>query len=585
MKILVDGYGLQAGKSGAGGAGRYLLSLLDGLPKLRHAVRVIVSPGNRHLFTDLAGVDVQMVVRNDEWSLMPHFRWADVYYAPLNGVWPKIIPHALPVVACIHDLQHNVYPHLFKSEAWHGRNADYGFAIQRADRLISISDFERQNLEIFFGSDNVDVVHHSGYLSSYYDEMVATKFMNRGDIPSGRYIVYPAVAWPHKNHFRLVQGFFLAKKMGLGDIRLVLTGAIEHEMSQPGFLVHAKRLGLGDDLVVKGFVSDRLLAAIIKHAEALIFPSLYEGFGIPVVEAMQLGTPVIVSRAAAIPEIASDAAVYLSDPENSFAIARDLVASLADPETLETKRRLGLERSGRYSLERMCTETVAVFQRAIEGKANDSGRSPISLKPEAYVRYERRTVAILLVVARNTVDDIDAIDQFKEWVAVNRRMGDVYVFLPLDASVMGLEMLESVLAGYACKAFFFDDRRPDGLSESLRVAVKIAVAARYIVLTRLGDRIVASSQLTRIVAELDMFPDLGGAHAGLENESPVSVIVRPQNDGLVFRAFQALRDKPMEHFWGWVLRSKLFEEADVPGTVRFLSYFLRNVSYLSVPPL
>lgn len=583
MNILVDGYGLQSGKSGAGGAGRYLLSLLEGLPKLGHVVRVIVALGNRNLFADLCGVDIQVVVKNDEWSLAPHFRWADVYYAPLNGLWPKFIPHKLPVVACIHDLQHNVYPHFFKAESWQGRNADYGFAIQRADRLISISEYESQNLEKFFGRKNVDIVHHSGYLAPYYDESFATDSLRSGAIPSDRYLVYPAVAWPHKNHFRLVQGFFIAKKMGLHDIRLVLTGAIEHELSQPEFLSHAKRIGLDDDLLVKGFVSDRLLAAIIKHAEALVFPSLYEGFGIPLVEAMQLGTPVITSKVTAIPEVVSDAAIYFSDPTNPFAIAKDLVSYTTNAELLRSKRQQGWTRSRQYSVEKMCSETAAVFQRAIEDKASDVCRRPIRLQAEAYTRFERKKIATLIIVYRDSLSNIDDLNRLKAHATLGQELGEVFVFLPVDADVLLMEQVESLLAKNSCKFCFFDDQRPDGLSESLRVAMKIVISAHYVILNRIRDRLKISSQLTSIIAELDLFSDIGGANVGMENESSVSVIVRPQQDGLIFRAFQALRDAPMEHFWGWVLRTKVFDEADVPGTIRFLSYFLKNISYLSVP--
>lgn len=586
MKILIDGHGLLPGPKGAGGAGRYLLSLLGGLPRLGHPVRVIASLDNDGLYKGLRDVEVCVAARLDEWVLLPHFRWADVYYAPLNGLRPALIPHDLPVVACVHDLQHNYAPEFFSKAVWEARNEDYGFAIKRANRLIAISEFEKQNLTRFFGKTEIDVVHHGGYLADSYSTESAVHYLKQGAVPSGDYVIYPAVAWPHKNHLRLVQAFVLARRMGL-KCKLVLTGALEHDLSRPDFLRAAQELGLTDqELAVKGFVPDTELAALLRYARAMVFPSLYEGFGIPVAEAMKLGTPVIATRATAIPEVAGDAALYFSDGENAITIARDLVRYLDDNALLREKSQLGLARGKQFSTEQMCRETSFVFERAIEGCAKQVSRSPARITAEAHARRSNSPLAVLRVVSADDLSQrSNSYDEVRTLLTpdVATPIAEMHFFLPLSASIDELSRAESAITSAGGKVCLYDDSVEHGLTEAIRFAHKTVIKAAYVLIDRLLSQHTSSCHLMTVLAEMDRMEKCDAAHFDKNNQSGISVIVKPLDEEKAFNAFLFYRERPMELFWGWLLRRSIFDEADVPGTVRFLSYFLKKISYLSLP--
>src|SRR5205823_2212382 len=138
--------------------------------------------------------------------------------------------------------------------------------------------------------------------------------------PNGRarepFLLYPANWWPHKNHERLLEAF-AAVRRERPEVRLVLTGS-----DHPG--------GLPQGVSSLGRVSDERLADLYRSAAALVFPSLYEGFGLPPLEALACGCPVAVSRAGALPEVCGDAAVYF-DPTAVEDIARGIADVLERP--------------------------------------------------------------------------------------------------------------------------------------------------------------------------------------------------------------------------------------------------------------
>ncbi len=174
---------------------------------------------------------------------------------------------------------------------------------------------------------------------------------------TGPYILYVGTIEPRKNLVRLIQAFARLKAAGLPH-RLLLVG-------QPGWkdapiYAEVARLGLTGQAVFTGYVPEADLPALYTLAEALAFPSIYEGFGLPVIEAMACGTPVLTSRSSSLEEIAADSAL-LVDPFSVEAIAAGLARLHADPALRADLARRGARRAAAYTWERASAATLAVY--------------------------------------------------------------------------------------------------------------------------------------------------------------------------------------------------------------------------------
>jgi glycosyltransferase involved in cell wall biosynthesis len=240
------------------------------------------------------------------------FTWANVVYYPLTIPSPRP-PRDVPYVVALHDVQHLDQPKNFSRGERLYRRFRYDLPTQRASAVITISDFSRDRIVRRLGVDP-DRVHvaHLGVDPSAF----APHYGHRDD-----FVLYPARGWPHKNHRRLIQAMEVVRRSHRG-MRLVLTGgALERLTDVP------------DWVDVRGLVSRSDLSSLYQHAAALAFPSLYEGFGLPLLEAMASGCPVAASNAGSLPEIVGEAGV-LFDPTDSSAIAAGIEASLDNSEEL-----------------------------------------------------------------------------------------------------------------------------------------------------------------------------------------------------------------------------------------------------------
>jgi glycosyltransferase involved in cell wall biosynthesis len=178
------------------------------------------------------------------------------------------------------------------------------------------------------------------------------------DLPD-RFLLYPAQTWPHKNHLRLVAAMALLRDRGL-DLTVVCTGRLNEHYA--AIRRRVTELHLSDQMQFLGWVSDAELKALYQRATALVFPSLFEGWGLPLVEAFALGLPVAASNAAALPETAGDAAV-LFDPERPEEIA-DAIARIWTDEALRSVLAdYGRRRAATLSWERTARTYRALYRK------------------------------------------------------------------------------------------------------------------------------------------------------------------------------------------------------------------------------
>lgn len=253
-------------------------------------------------------------------------------------------------IVSVADAQHLDLPAMFSRAELLFRSFAYDRAARRADAVVVISEFTKQRLVAHLGLDP-DRVHvaHLG---------VDTVQFSPADVPRERFVLYPARKWPHKNHDRLLEAFALVRKTH-PDLRLVLTGASAADFD-----------GLPDYVEVRGGVSLDELTDLYRRAAAVAFPSLYEGFGLPPLEAMATGCPVAASNAGSLPEICGDAAVMF-DANDPASIAAGTLEALARADELSQR---GPARAAEFTWERCVTVHVELY-RALAGADGTSQSS------------------------------------------------------------------------------------------------------------------------------------------------------------------------------------------------------------------
>jgi glycosyltransferase involved in cell wall biosynthesis len=261
----------------------------------------------------------------------------DAIHFPLSVMLPPVRDHP-PAAATVHDLQHELYPQFFSRAELAYRRLVYGQTIAASRIVIAISEHARQALLAKYGLDPERVVAIP--LGIDHERLTP------GDAEREPFLLYPANPWRHKNHARLYEAFALVRRER-PELRLVLTGTGHDAVALP------------EGVESRGRVSFDDLITLYRTASALVFPSLYEGFGLPPLEAMACGCPAAVSNSSSLPEVCGDAA-ELFDPESPEDMARAIAAVLADPAPYVER---GLAHAQQFSWEACARAHEDVYRR------------------------------------------------------------------------------------------------------------------------------------------------------------------------------------------------------------------------------
>jgi glycosyltransferase involved in cell wall biosynthesis len=260
----------------------------------------------------------------------------DTVHFPLTVMIPRVAEP--PAVVTVLDLQHEFLPQFFSRAERGYRRAVYGWSVRKSALVITISEHAARAVTNRFDVPESRVRPiHLGLDHSVF---------RPGDEERGRFLVYPARAWPHKNHERLFEAFAELRRRH-ADLELVLT-AYEGP-TPPG----ARSLG---------HVSRDELVRLYRTAAGLVFPSLYEGFGQPTLEAMACGCPVASSNAAALPEVCGDAA-RLFDPTSTDDMIAAVEEILSTPDEWSAR---GTARASQFSWEATARAHDAVYGEVAE---------------------------------------------------------------------------------------------------------------------------------------------------------------------------------------------------------------------------
>ncbi len=269
---------------------------------------------------------------------------------PLRGV---------PTVLTVHDLIFRHLPEHHKTlNRWY-LNWTMPLYCRRADRIITISHATRRDLIAAYDVPpaKITVIHEAADPRFRPQPPEAVEAVRtRYDLPA-RYLLSVGTIEPRKNLARLLEAFETLHAEGLTDALVVVGG---RGWLYDDFFARLERSPAREAVLFPGYVPDADLPPIYAGAQALAFPSLYEGFGLPVLEAMACGTPVACSNTSSLPEVAGDAAL-LFDPRDVTAITRALRRLLSDDALHADLRQRGLDRAATFSWDRVAAETEAVY--------------------------------------------------------------------------------------------------------------------------------------------------------------------------------------------------------------------------------
>jgi glycosyltransferase involved in cell wall biosynthesis len=274
----------------------------------------------------------------------------DLFHAP-HYVLPPLIP--CKSVVTIHDCIHLRFPQYLPNRlAYVYARSSLWVATHRASRVLTVSETSKRDILRYFRvpERKIDVIYNAidERLGETPTEEEVARVRERYQL-NDPFVLYTGNIKPHKNLERLIEAFNTLRRGGLDQVKLLIIG---DEISKYATLRRAvHRYKLHKHVRFFGFVSDKTLASLYRLASVFVFPSLYEGFGLPPLEAMAAGTPVITSNVSSLPEVVGDAAILI-DPYDPDSIADAMRRVLTDPALREELRERGLARVHEFSWDR-----------------------------------------------------------------------------------------------------------------------------------------------------------------------------------------------------------------------------------------
>ncbi len=263
----------------------------------------------------------------------------------------------VPTIYTPHDLQHLHLPQFFEPADVARREKQYRALCDQASIVVVMSSWAKDDFvaEYRLPPDKVRVVPGAATTAAYEQPtdrgMAAVR--ERLRLPE-RFAIYPAKAWPHKNHLRLMAALRVLRDRGV-EVPVVLTG--NQGGAETPVLAEAEALGVADLVHFVGFVAPAELVALYRLARMMVFPSLFEGWGLPVVEAMAAGLPVACSTATCLPAVTAGAA-ELFDPADTASVADAIERVWLDDRLRERLLADGRARAARFTWDR----TARIFR-------------------------------------------------------------------------------------------------------------------------------------------------------------------------------------------------------------------------------
>jgi glycosyltransferase involved in cell wall biosynthesis len=288
----------------------------------------------------------------------------DIYHVPQNGIGlpPK---KNFPTVVTVHDLIPYVLPETVGPGYLKIFQREMPRILQEADHIITVSEHSKNDLKKIMGvADEMITVIHEAPESTYKPikrEVAKARIQNKYGI-SGRFILYIGGFSPRKNLRGLINAYNKIYKEMKTPCKLVILGKPSRDY--PGLIKLVESLGLGEWVLFPGFIPMQDLPFFYNASDLFVYPSFYEGFGLPPIEALACGTPTIVSNVSSLPEVVGDAAIQVN-PHDLVALAAAMHRVLTEPEMEQELRKKGLKWAENFSWTKTAAQTIKVYQDVV----------------------------------------------------------------------------------------------------------------------------------------------------------------------------------------------------------------------------
>jgi glycosyltransferase involved in cell wall biosynthesis len=355
MQIGIHTHFLKPGR--IGGSETYTRNLIAALGRIdpNNAYHLFTTAHNQSLFQSLPA---NFTIHPTRYA--SHTLNLDLIHFPGGAIKPLSL--TIPSIITVHDLQHLYWPGFFSLRERLRRWRQDRPSIHKADRIIAISDFTRQTIaEKFPAAAQKTTTIHSGISAEFFQPVsqpAKEQLRQKYNLPPA-FALYPARPWPHKNHKRLFAALQILKNQYQSNCRLALSGFSVDE-TPPDWRPLLESLG-NDTVQFVSYIPETEMPALYQTADLLIYPSLFEGFGLPIIEAMAARCPVVCANATALPEIAGDAAI-LVDPFDPGALAQAMQNVLTNSTLRANLIEKGTQQANRYSWDKTAQSTLAQYQ-------------------------------------------------------------------------------------------------------------------------------------------------------------------------------------------------------------------------------
>jgi glycosyltransferase involved in cell wall biosynthesis len=277
------------------------------------------------------------------------------YFLPLKKVCPSVV--------VVHDLAFKAHPEWFARDWRMKFDAIFWREVKHADRILTVSEYSKGDIVRLLGVElsRVTVIPEAAdeHFKPVTDGARLETIRNKYGLPEG-FVFTVGSIHTRRNLERLIEALSLAGRRAGVDGFLLIVGTPSPFSPPVDIDGTAARCGLADRVLQVNYVSEEDLLLLYNACGLFAYPSIYEGFGLPVIEAMACGTPVVCSNTTSIPEVAGDAALYF-DPENTDEMAGAIASVLTDNALKGRLKNAGLKRASLFSWRRTAQETLSVF--------------------------------------------------------------------------------------------------------------------------------------------------------------------------------------------------------------------------------
>ncbi len=375
MIIGIDGN--EANTKRLVGIGEYAFELLSEFSRQKHQHKIVVylkAKPLSHMPPETDTFQYEVFGPSRLWTqfglpihLLLSREKPSVFFSPSHYV-PRLSP--APRVMAIMDVSYVQYPQLFKAKDLYQLKHWTAYSVKKAKKILTISEASKSDIikEYNVTKDSVEVIYPGVKpIRALSPELFTMDRLQRDYGIAKNYILFVGTLQPRKNLLRLIEAFsqVLKKKNVPDDLQLVIVGKkgwlFEEILSAP------EKYNIVDRIKFLDFVSDEELPALYKNAICYVLPSLYEGFGLPVLEAMKYGCPVITSNISSLPEAAGDAALFVN-PEKTEEIENALEKVITDEKLREVLIQKGYKQIKKFSWEKAASETLRVLEDVGGGK-------------------------------------------------------------------------------------------------------------------------------------------------------------------------------------------------------------------------